>query len=335
MSDTDSSATKPSKKRGGERRLVLVTGTGRSGTSTITGTLKELGLHVPGAVREAQEANPRGFFEPHWVVDLHTRMLDRARAHTMDGDPRTATRAKRSVNGSTIDELTNALSSALEESPRLVIKDPRTVWFIPMWMRVAESLGMRVSFATMLRHPAEAIASRTVHWSKSDNVERVRSRQIANLAGWVNVSLMNEQRTRGQSRAFIRYDDLLADWRSTIGLVSKRLDLANDGVPIEQRPHPIDEFIDPDLKRVTTGWDDVASTPQLRDLAERVWGALQYLAEPRSDADKAQALLDEQRVEYDQLYADARGITLDASRAAVETAVRKERAAKQGSGPTK
>lgn len=334
MSTNDASAADGrSGERGGERRLVLVTGTGRSGTSTITGTFKELGLHVPGAVRQAQEANPRGFFEPHWVVDLHTRMLDRARAHTMDGDPRTATRARRSVNASTLDELTQALSSAVAESPRLVIKDPRTVWFIPMWVRVAESLGMEVSFATMLRHPAEAIASRTVHWSKSDNVERVRNRQIANLAGWVNVSLMNEHRTRDKNRAFIRYDDLLSDWRSTIDLVGKRLDLSYEGVPIDRRPHPIDEFIDPDLKRVTTRWDDVASTPHLRDLAERVWGALQYLAEPRSEADKARVMLDELRVEYDALYADARGITLDASRAAVETAVRKERAAKQSPKP--
>ncbi|MDN5851779.1 MAG: hypothetical protein L0K86_02825 [Actinomycetia bacterium] len=334
MSNNDAStAANLSTEGSGERQLVLVTGTGRSGTSTITGTFQELGLHVPGTVRQAQEANPRGFFEPHWVVDLHTRMLDRARAHTMDGDPRTAARAKRSVNASTLDELTQALSSAVAENPRLVIKDPRTVWFIPMWTRIAESLGMDVSFATMLRHPAEAIASRTVHWSSSENAERVRSRQIANLAGWVNVSLMNEDRTRGKTRAFIRYDDLLADWRSTIDLVGKRLDLSYEGAPIDQRPHPIDEFIDPDLKRVTTGWDDVASTPQLRDLAERVWDALQFLAEPRSDADKAGALLDDLRVEYDALYSDARGIVLDASRAAIETAVRKERAAKRKSEP--
>ena len=312
------------------RRVVLVTGTGRSGTSTITGTFQELGLHVPGEVRKAQEANPRGFFEPHWVVDLHNRMLDRARAHTMDGDPRTAVRTKRSVNATTRTELSDALSSVADEHPRLVIKDPRTVWFIPMWSRVAESLDIDVSFATMLRHPAEAIASRTVHWSRTEDEERVRNRQIANLAGWVNVSLMNEERTRGKKRAFIRYDDLLADWRSTMELVGKRLDLAYEGPSIDTRPHPIDEFIDPDLKRVRTGWDELAPPSQLRDLAERVWDALQYLAEPSDDVEKAQTLLDDLRVEYDTMYADARAITLDASRAAVETAVRRKDERKQG-----
>lgn len=337
MSDID--ATDSASGLSGERRIVLVTGTGRSGTSTITGTFAELGLQVPGVVRKPGESNPRGFFEPRWVVDFHNRLLDRARAHTMDGDPRTAARARRSVNSKTRQELTDTLTGWIAENPRLVVKDPRTVWFIPMWARIASSLDIDISFATMLRHPAEAVASRTVHWSVSENPERIRSRQIANLAGWVNVSLMNEHRTRGSSRAFIRYDDLLADWRSTMKSVGERLDLAYEGVPLDRRPHPVDEFIDPDLKRVTTGWDDIAAPSQLRDIAERVWAALQHFAEPRTDAEKGRALLDELRVEYDAMYDDARAIALDSSRAAVETAVRKDKSAKskdepQGSEPT-
>ena len=324
MSSSDAAESSSAGQPGG-RRLVLVTGTGRSGTSTVTGTFQELGLYVPGVVREPGESNPRGFFEPRWVVDFHNRMLDRARAHTMDGDPRTAVRTRRSVNAQMRQELDNTLSEWVGEHSRLVVKDPRTVWFIPLWTRAAAALDMEVSFATMLRHPAEAVASRTVAWSKSEDRDRVRRRQIANLAGWVNVSLMNESRTRGSSRSFIRYDDLLADWRSTMASVGERLNLSFAGVPIDQRPHPIDEFIDPDLKRVESGWDEIDPPEQLRDIAERVWDALQYLAEPRSDEGKGCALLDELRPEYDAMYSDARAITLDASNAAVTTAVRRER----------
>lgn len=322
-----------SSQQSGERRVVLVTGTGRSGTSTVTGTLQELGLYVPGVVRKPGESNPRGFFEPRWVVDFHNRMLDRARAHTMDGDPRTAARTRRSANTGTRQELTDTLAEWVGEHPRMVIKDPRTVWFIPMWSRVAASLDIGVSFATMLRHPAEAVASRTVHWGASDNPERVRSRQIANLAGWVNVSLMNEYRTRGSDRTFIRYDDLLADWRSTMSSVGNRLNLAYVGVPLDQSPHPVDEFIDPDLKRVRTTWDDVAAPPHLRDIAERVWEALQPLAEPRDDATDASVLLDELRAEYDAMYADSRAIVLDASRAAVSAVKRSGKAANKPTEP--
>ena len=55
-------------------KLVLITGTGRSGTSTIAGTLHHLGLHVPGPHLGANESNPKGFFESSWAVAFHKRI---------------------------------------------------------------------------------------------------------------------------------------------------------------------------------------------------------------------------------------------------------------------
>ena len=40
--------------------LVLVSGSGRSGTSSLAGALKRLGLHVPQPAVAASETNPRG-----------------------------------------------------------------------------------------------------------------------------------------------------------------------------------------------------------------------------------------------------------------------------------
>ena len=58
-----------------DSRLVIVVGSGRSGTSTVAGTLKYLGLRVPPPEIAPNETNPRGFFEPRWVVDFHKREL--------------------------------------------------------------------------------------------------------------------------------------------------------------------------------------------------------------------------------------------------------------------
>ena len=57
------------------RRVVFVVGSGRSGTSTMSGTLQTLGLHVPQPEVAADATNPKGFGEPQWVVDLHTELL--------------------------------------------------------------------------------------------------------------------------------------------------------------------------------------------------------------------------------------------------------------------
>ena len=35
---------------------------------------------------------------------------------------------------------------------QVVIKDPRIGWFLPLWRRAADDLGINVSFATLLRN---------------------------------------------------------------------------------------------------------------------------------------------------------------------------------------
>ena len=47
-----------------DRTMVIVTGAGRSGTSSMAGALKQLGVLVPQPEVQANKANPRGHFEP-------------------------------------------------------------------------------------------------------------------------------------------------------------------------------------------------------------------------------------------------------------------------------
>ena len=68
-------------------RLVLVTGSGRSGTSSVAGTLKRLGLHVPQPEVPADEKNPRGYYEPLWVTEFHKRVLNPVPVRTIDTRP--------------------------------------------------------------------------------------------------------------------------------------------------------------------------------------------------------------------------------------------------------
>ena len=61
------------------RTLMLVVGSGRSGTSLFTGIMQRLGFHVPQPEVTADSTNPRGFAEPKWVVDFHTALLGAGR----------------------------------------------------------------------------------------------------------------------------------------------------------------------------------------------------------------------------------------------------------------
>ena len=72
----------------GSRRIVFVVGSGRSGTSTMAGTLRTLGMHVPQPEVVADATNPKGFGEPRWVVDLHAELLQRSNVQVSDARPR-------------------------------------------------------------------------------------------------------------------------------------------------------------------------------------------------------------------------------------------------------
>ena len=68
-------------------RLVLVTGSGRSGTSTVAGALKRLGLHIPQPEVATDERNPRGYYEPLWVAEFHKGLLNPIPVRTIDTRP--------------------------------------------------------------------------------------------------------------------------------------------------------------------------------------------------------------------------------------------------------
>ena len=80
-----------------ENLAVLVTGSMRSGTSSLAGSLKILGLHVPQPEVPASPRNPKGHFEPHWVIRFHKRLLREALTRPSDGSPQAQERIAEAV----------------------------------------------------------------------------------------------------------------------------------------------------------------------------------------------------------------------------------------------
>ena len=59
-----------------ERRVLLVLGMHRSGTSALAGALRILGVYFGDQFLEPQKSiNERGFWEHREIVDLHERLL--------------------------------------------------------------------------------------------------------------------------------------------------------------------------------------------------------------------------------------------------------------------
>jgi hypothetical protein len=290
-----------------DSRLVIVVGSGRSGTSTVAGTLKHLGLHVPQPEIPPNATNPRGFFEPRWVVDFHKRLLARAGVHLTDSRPVASVRAKRvGARSGVQSQLQEWLATALEAAPELVVKDPRNSWFQPMWREAAAAHGVTPRFLTMLRHPAEVAGSKQTYYARNAKADQ-RIGDTWRISGWINVLHTVELASRDDPRVFVRYDDLLGDWRAAMRPAGETLGLAYAD-RLDSTPHEVDDFIDPGLHRVKVTWDDLDVPAGIQEIAEATWQALAVLADAGGRDEKAEATLDELRDGYRRTHADAEAI---------------------------
>jgi hypothetical protein len=294
--------------------LVLVSGSGRSGTSSLAGTLKRLGLHVPQPEVEASETNPRGFYEPQWVIDFHKRHLKELALHNIDSRPRAVEIvAERIATGEPTRELTEWLSGQLDHD-QIVIKDPHAFWFAPVWKDVSTDVGADLRWLTALRHPAEVVGSRDIAYLSSQPDELRLIKETSNVAGWVHAALLTEQAGRGHKRSFVKYVDLLASWRTALGPVQEQLDLDFNTDLTSSDPHPVDDFIEPSMRKSQLTWGDVRTPEWLQLMAEEVWQLLGELVRDPAD-DTSMERLDEIHDDYKERYADAVALVFDHTRA--------------------
>src|SRR4051812_4420667 len=289
--------------------VVLVTGSMRSGTSSLAGSLKHLGWHVPQPEVPASERNAKGHFEPRWVIEFHKRLMRGALVRPSDGSPRARERVDLYAAEHGLEaELAGWLATQAE--PDVVVKDPHAAWLLPLWRAAAESAGRELRILTTLRHPAEVVGSQDITWGQGRRTDAERRvKETSNTAAWTNLALVTEGGSRGAPRAFLRYDDLLADWRSSLGAVSERLGLA---LPLDE-DRGLDDFLDPGMRRSQLTWADIVLPEWLRDLAEDTWQQLGALVHDPTDAAVAERLA-ATRAAYDAHYAEAVAVSLDEAR---------------------
>ncbi len=288
------------------RQLILVVGVGRSGTSLMAGMLGQMGFHLPQPEVQANDTNPRGFGEPRWVVDFHHKLMRRRRVTVNDSRPAAWERTyEAGARPAVRDELRAWLQGELAHGADVVVKDPRTVWFLPLWTEVAGELGAGTATVTMLRHPAEVIASAKRSYGDWQS-------DASRASSWINVILETERVTRDGARAFVAYEALMQDWpaemRRAGGLI---------GQPALAEASPArfpeaDKFIDPTLHRNRVGWEAHAVPERVRDLAEEVWALMLGLAAAGGDTQAVRAALDDARERYLALHAEAEAIAQSA-----------------------
>lgn len=307
-----------------DRLLLLVTGAGRSGTSTMAGALARLGFEVPQPVIQASEANPRGFYESWWPVRFHNKLLERAALAKSDGQPDAPEMAESAVRPVDRERLRAWLAEQLDAADRVVVKDPRAAVLPGLWSDAANAVGVDIGYVTMLRDPTEVIGSRAAYYEAGATPSLEQASRIA--TAWLSHHLALERRTRDQRRAFVQFTDLLEDWRASISDMTEALGLGAEVAVEDEAAAEVDEFVEPELRRQRPGWDTIPVPDGLRMLVEDAWAELVRLSGPVSHDRAAEDALDGIASRYRQLYAEAAAITSHLRAMHVEEALRRGRA---------
>jgi hypothetical protein len=308
----------------GPRQMLVVAGSGRSGTSLFTGLTGRLGVYIPKPEVSANRSNPRGFGEPRWLVDYHNDLLSSVDVVVEDGRPEAWELTSRTAGKPRVlDGLVEWLAEQFAQNDRIVVKDPRLAWFFELHRAAAAELGAEIHVATMLRHPAEVMRSREIAYgTKTNNTTRT--------IGWLTMMLGIESRTRDLPRATIRYDDLLVDWESALTQADETLGMGLFARASPQQLADAGGLVDPSLHRSKTDWDELELPARVLDLATRSYDALGALVGvPAPEQGDTRAELDALQAEltayYDESFDVARTRTGAFARREKRKAVRRVR----------
>lgn len=147
-----------------DREIVAVLGTGRSGTSLVTKTLVSNGLAVSDNLIGASPSNQCGAYEDVRIFELQRELMQAL--HLLERLRRPDQWQFHPDTQRIKEEMASHIASEVEMAAgrSWVVKDPKSVLFIPLWQEIAETLGYRLKFIVCLRTPQGTIGSIVHHY---------------------------------------------------------------------------------------------------------------------------------------------------------------------------
>lgn len=140
------------------RRLILIVGTHRSGTSTLAGCLHTARIPFGGPLLAATPENPKGYFEHQAVVYAHDLILSRHESSWVDLARAGVSWGYRD-EAQIVESIQEVISGITGAETSFAIKDPRMTLFLPQWEAAATAVGWEPYWILVVRDPVGTIAS--------------------------------------------------------------------------------------------------------------------------------------------------------------------------------
>lgn len=171
------------------RRVLLVLGMHRSGTSALAGLLCQQGFQAPHNLDGGDANNPTGYWEPRQIRAFHNSLLEGAQSSWEDPLLPVLPWQPQHLEPALAD-LEQALAADFPTTDLqavALIKDPRQCRLLPLWTALFEQRPYQVAVVLAVRQP-EAVAASLV---SRDQLPLDRA-----LLLWLSHTLEAERATR-------------------------------------------------------------------------------------------------------------------------------------------
>lgn len=187
--------------------FVVISGSGRSGTSLLTEILGEFGFGLSEEMIAGGDLNKRGLFEDKNIVETHIEMFRKLSSSPWLPLPEDwQTKAATNVARQQLTEIVYR-ETKLAGEKTWVIKDPRISLIVPLWRKIANELHLIPNFIFATRDPRSII--------ESQNMVRGSENQSASELMWLERTTQMLSALKADCY-ILHYEDWFEDANSTL-----------------------------------------------------------------------------------------------------------------------
>lgn len=254
-----------------EKRVIMVLGMARSGTSTICRGLHAIGVDLGDNLLRPDERNPKGFWEDTDVTFKINRGILKMFNHPWIFDGLADLMRQHEHQG--LNDFKNYAVMLVRE--RLAgnncwgFKDTNTSVLMPFWHTVLREAGVEDNYVIALRNPLGCAYSNIRH----SNLELE-----GGLLGWLKNMILALDGTQGKKRVVVSYERMLENPLHELSRMRRELGLHEvDQKNIDEFTHT---FIDKNLHHHVYNDDELACHPAIAavPLCQRVYTLMNKLA---------------------------------------------------------
>jgi glycosyltransferase involved in cell wall biosynthesis len=271
------------------KKIIIVLGMHRSGTSAITRGLQVLGVELgdhlmpPGA-----GDNDKGYWEDVDINALNLEMLKSLGRDWHSTAPLQPADIAALRKADFIPRAAELLEKKLAGTAIFGFKDPRVAKLLPIWKDVFLSAGMDIYYVVAVRNPlsvAKSLARRD-HFSTEKSILLWLDHVISSLTGVTN-----------DQSIVVDYDRLLQSPDTELSRIASTLGLQINPIELEKFK---EDFLDTGLRHAVFELDDLKQNTAILPLAQEMFACVTELASGHTSlADKVvQDLISQWRTEF-------------------------------------